>query len=206
MTTSERISKISTIITAIGALLIPIVVNIQGNRYTKAFKEKEKELRFVELSIDILNQDKIIGDSSLRKWAIDVLNTYSEIPFTEDIKKDLTNDKIKLPKSDNINGTQSGPLTPYSATLIDELSKKNLLDNICRAANQISSKTPSPNTALQACNDFRDVIKNISLSVLSKEGKILLEQANKNYDLRSFDNAAPLYKAIFNECYKSCNN
>lgn len=48
--------KLKTLSASIAVIFIPIVIALIGNQYSKAIKEKETQLRLVELSIEILNE------------------------------------------------------------------------------------------------------------------------------------------------------
>lgn len=90
----KRIKMFNRVATAIAALLIPLV----GHLYTNAMKDKEIELRFVELSVGILNQEPSEDNRNLRDWATQIINRYSEIELSDSTKADLR-ERIILPIS-----------------------------------------------------------------------------------------------------------
>ena len=82
----ERAKALSAIVSAI---VIPLVLLIVGNGFTRGIKERELQGKFVELSVQILREEPTKQDEGLREWATDVLNKYSGVPFTPATKKAL---------------------------------------------------------------------------------------------------------------------
>ncbi len=108
------IEKLKTFANMISILAIPLVVAYIGNDFTKSIKEREIQGKFVELAINILNQQPTKENVNIREWATEVIDKYSGVPFTKETQKDLINNlplniseiykDIVLPK------TSDGPL------------------------------------------------------------------------------------------------
>ncbi len=92
---------IGEILIGIGALLIPLVIQISSSKYTNTLKEREIGTHYVEVAIGILLQDPSKQNTKeLRMWAIDVINKYSDVKLSASAKKDLLEKKLApLPTS-----------------------------------------------------------------------------------------------------------
>jgi hypothetical protein len=84
--TPERPNKLqvlTALATAASLVLIPLVLAFVGNKYSNATKEKEIRARFLELAVGILNKPDSTGDPEIRRWAVKVIDRYSEVPFSD---------------------------------------------------------------------------------------------------------------------------
>lgn len=200
--------KLKTVSASIAVIFIPIVIALLGNQYSQAIKEKETQLRLVELSIEILKEKQGDENEGLKKWAVDVINRYSEVPLNDVVKTDLISDKIQFPESKNISSLVEPSLSVSNAkfTLLDELLNKKLLSLMCEANNLIKNSAPSSNASQQACLKFRQVIKKLPTSVFSEKDKSIIKQADEDYKLNNFESAGAKYKVIFIEYYNYCEN
>lgn len=52
-------------------------------------KEKEIQLKYISLSIQILSSPPSQSNSSVRKWAVDIINKYSEVKMDEKVELEL---------------------------------------------------------------------------------------------------------------------
>lgn len=75
--------KLRIIATVLATILIPIVIAVVSQSYTSALKQNEIGVRYVELAIGILRVPPEESPERLRAWAIDVVNSYSEVPLPE---------------------------------------------------------------------------------------------------------------------------
>ena len=96
--------KVKTIVNVIAAIVIPIILAVIGNNYTKAIKSQELSARFIELSVKILMEQPTDANKSLRDWAVNVINRYSEEPLSEKVKSDLITN-LKIIESSRFEGT-----------------------------------------------------------------------------------------------------
>jgi tetratricopeptide (TPR) repeat protein len=65
-------------LTALSSISIPIVLVIIGNNFSDALKEKEIRAKYVELAINILNQETNKNEKT-KSWAIKIVNEYSSV-------------------------------------------------------------------------------------------------------------------------------
>ena len=86
--------KANSLSVPIATILIPIVVVIVGNLYSSALKESENRVKYTELAISILKDKPSSENQSIRGWAIEVINQYSGVPMTSEVKKELQNSKL----------------------------------------------------------------------------------------------------------------
>lgn len=63
-----------------------------------ATTDREVRVEFVKLAVDILRLPPSISDSQIRDWANDVMATYSEVAWTDQIRQDV-NEEAALPRA-----------------------------------------------------------------------------------------------------------
>jgi hypothetical protein len=84
----------------IASVLIPIIVAFIGNSYTKAIKDNEIGVRYVELAIKILAEkpdskpegtkdSNRLENKAVRKWAVEVIDHYSDVKLPTDAMEQL---------------------------------------------------------------------------------------------------------------------
>ena len=78
-------------------MLLPIVLIYLGHVYKEVEAKQGIHEKYVEMAIDILKEPADPNKTELRKWAIQVLNEYSEIHIHEEVREHLFNNE--LPKS-----------------------------------------------------------------------------------------------------------
>jgi hypothetical protein len=88
------LEKVKVVNTLIASIVIPVVVILIGNWYSVESKKRETQAKYVELAINILSQEPKDNSVNTRKWAIEIINRYSEVPITENIKTELEQEKI----------------------------------------------------------------------------------------------------------------
>ncbi len=75
--------KIEIASKAVAALFIPIALAFLGNQVATSNKQRDSEMKFVELATAILRQDPKTEQTSenrnLRLWAVEVINRYSGV-------------------------------------------------------------------------------------------------------------------------------
>jgi N-acetylmuramoyl-L-alanine amidase len=92
----ELLEKIKSIASIVAMIAIPVVIAYLGNIFNRSVKEREVQGKFVELAINILNQQPTSENTNIRQWATEVINKYSGVPLTKETQEDLIN---KLPLS-----------------------------------------------------------------------------------------------------------
>lgn len=102
----DRWQKAEVISKILGALAIPVAVAILGSQVAEANKQRDSETKFVELAITILSKephtadDKNVGkDNSLRRWAIDVVNSYSGVNMAKETENALLQNVTSFPST-----------------------------------------------------------------------------------------------------------
>jgi Zn-dependent protease with chaperone function len=75
------------IISLILPLTIGVVTSIWALSISSALKDKELRVKYVEIATVILNDPK--STTKLRTWATEVVNKYSDVPLSEDVKKEF---------------------------------------------------------------------------------------------------------------------
>jgi len=106
--TIEKIESISKIIAAI---FIPLAIAFMGNELSVSNKKKDTETKLVELATAILTKeiitDRVAEHRNIRKWAVDVINTYSGVPMSAETQTALI-EKISLPTTHKAAEEHSG--------------------------------------------------------------------------------------------------
>lgn len=82
----ERVKIISTLIASI---LVPIVIALIGYWYSNAMKERELQIRYLELATNILSQQPQKEQIYIRQWAVQIIKYYSEIPLADSVENNL---------------------------------------------------------------------------------------------------------------------
>lgn len=62
---------------------------ISGFWIDGTIKEKEIKLKYIEIAVSILQDDPNNDTRRLRLWAIEVVQKFSVVPFSEDVVKEL---------------------------------------------------------------------------------------------------------------------
>ena len=86
-------AKILSVIVA--SVFIPLAVALSGNWYAKSLKEKDTQARYIELAIGILMKEPTPENEQIRKWAIDTINHYSEVPIQEPARQELLEQQLR---------------------------------------------------------------------------------------------------------------
>lgn len=81
-------------IKAFTGIAIPVVLLLLGNNFSSVIKEKELKMQYVDLAVQILQQEPSEENKNIRNWAIEVINKYSNIPINSETRKELKNIKI----------------------------------------------------------------------------------------------------------------
>ena len=79
----------------VASVFIPLAVALSGNWYAKSLKEKDIQARYIELAIGILMKEPTPENEQIRKWAIDTINHYSEVPIQESARQELLEQQLR---------------------------------------------------------------------------------------------------------------
>ena len=74
------------IVKIISEIIAIVVIAFYGYRINATLKQKELNVKMIELSIDILTIKPSKEADPLREWAIDILDRYSEVPISEEAR------------------------------------------------------------------------------------------------------------------------
>lgn len=95
-------SELREWIKTVALLLVPIAGVWIGNSYNEAIKERETQIRYVELAIQILHESPRPGTENIRDWAINIASIYSPVPFKAATQHELSKTPLILPAPTNI--------------------------------------------------------------------------------------------------------
>lgn len=85
---------------AIGALLTPVAVIFVGGFLNNAIKEQETRARYVELAISILRDEPKPNNRNLRDWAVNVVNSYTDMKIQPPVREMLLSHSLPPPTSE----------------------------------------------------------------------------------------------------------
>jgi|SRR4029450_13259267 hypothetical protein len=88
--------KARTMSAILAAVVIPVAVALVGNWYATALKEREIQVRYVELAVSILSQKPTQENSQLRLWAVDVIDFYSAVKLSKDARLELLREQLDI--------------------------------------------------------------------------------------------------------------
>lgn len=100
---SNWLEFLKLLTTMLATIAIPLVIFIVGEDVKSSVKSKELETKYIELSVDILKETPSPETASLRRWAIENINKYSEIPLSVEAKQELQQEA--LPTALNISSS-----------------------------------------------------------------------------------------------------
>jgi hypothetical protein len=92
----DRWDKFSIIANFVALALVPIVLGIYGSSINTTLKEKEIRVKYIEIATEILSEKPSPDSRALRSWAIDVIQTYSLVPFSNEAIVEL--ERTALPR------------------------------------------------------------------------------------------------------------
>ena len=81
--------KLRVISGMLASIMIPIVIILIANVVNTTIKGNELSLSYVEMAADILSEKPAPGTENLRKWAIDVINNYSDVQLSQKTQDEL---------------------------------------------------------------------------------------------------------------------
>ena len=88
--------KARAISTIVATAIIPLAVALAGNWYAQAIKDKEIQLKYIELSIQILSAPPTDQNMEVRRWAVEAINRYSEVKINAKAEKELLSEQLRL--------------------------------------------------------------------------------------------------------------
>jgi hypothetical protein len=100
----ESGGKLRAISGLLASVVIPIVVVFASSEYTSAVSEREMKTRYVELAVGILSSEPDEYSTGIRKWATDIVNSYSEVSIPAQAKDELLYRRIQDPVEQPVTG------------------------------------------------------------------------------------------------------
>lgn len=121
-------------------------VRFFGNAFNSATKEKEVRLKTV-VAIGVLSQDPNKSTPFLRDWAIDVVDSYSGIPFSAKARDELRRTALPSKDAERLLDMMSKSLSGTNGGVFFESSVPNFKvflndDDITKYVPNISSRRP----------------------------------------------------------------
>jgi hypothetical protein len=99
--------KITALSALIASVFVPIVLAVVGQAYTTAMKQSENRVKYTELAISILKDKPTSETQDVRAWAIDVVNEYSGVPMSAQVRKQLLRSHLAASNLSNSDFTMS---------------------------------------------------------------------------------------------------
>jgi hypothetical protein len=73
----------------IALIAVPLVIGFFGHSINSTLKQREIEVKYVEIAVSILREKPSEQTAGLRDWAVEVLRSYSPIPLGADVIEEL---------------------------------------------------------------------------------------------------------------------
>ena len=81
--------KSNTFFDIVKSILVPITIAISTYLYTTSVNQNNVNQKYIEIAINILKDPPSQKNEDLRKWAIKIINKYSEIKLDKKLKQSL---------------------------------------------------------------------------------------------------------------------
>lgn len=75
--------KLLVVSQILSLIVIPLVIFIVGQNIEKAISDRQVKTKYIEIAVSILNQKPTEKTEPLRNWALDVVQSYSEIKLSD---------------------------------------------------------------------------------------------------------------------------
>jgi len=76
-------------VSVMGSLLMPVVLLYLGHIYKEAEEKAGLQEQYVELALNILEDDSKSQNPHLRKWAVEIVHHYSPVDVSEELRNHL---------------------------------------------------------------------------------------------------------------------
>jgi hypothetical protein len=87
------------IIQGLATVAVPVVVIWVGHMLTNAMKSREVSQKYVQLAIEILREKRSVESQTLRIWAVEVIDRFSEIPLPDNAQSNLSETGLDDPST-----------------------------------------------------------------------------------------------------------
>ncbi|WP_406624198.1 hypothetical protein [Acidovorax sp. SDU_ACID1] len=116
----------------VAAILISPAIAYLGYEVSRLNKQREGEIKFVELAANILakepDPDQSKGSKGVRQWSVDVIDRYSGVPMPKEVADAVVND-VALP----IKTVEASGANAWAVVFGADKSVKEAQDEIKRA-------------------------------------------------------------------------
>ncbi|MBB4819283.1 hypothetical protein HNP29_002673 [Pseudomonas alcaligenes] len=152
--------KLDYISKAIAAVFIPVAVAFLANEIASANKQREAEVKFVELAVTILTEDprtdeNAKADQEIRGWAVKILDAYSGVPMSKDQAEAVisTTALPAIPSSAAATPSATSPADTWGVILGGDTS----LDNAQKTVGTIKQRVGLDAQIFRRAGSFRSV-------------------------------------------------
>jgi hypothetical protein len=94
--TQDRLDRWQSIASITAAIAIPLILAIFGFLVQNQISSDSLKKDYVEMAINILEENPSMQEKELRIWAATIIEKYSPIPFNQKVKSSLEQGLIKL--------------------------------------------------------------------------------------------------------------
>ena len=86
--------KLAVVSALVASVLVPVAIALVGHFYTSAIKQAENNVKYTELAISILKENPTDENDEVREWAVDVINEYSGVSMSADVRAQLVGKRL----------------------------------------------------------------------------------------------------------------
>lgn len=88
--------KAQVIAVVMASLAVPVILAVIGNSYATAQKEAERNVRYVELAVEILRTPPSKQPKQMRTWAVQILDRFSPVTLPPPAKESLATTQLQV--------------------------------------------------------------------------------------------------------------
>lgn len=131
MSAQEPLHKIAqSWATTASLILIPLAVAWMANSYQNEMSQQKLNSDYVSLAINILKEEPTPKNRALRYWAINIIDHYSEVKFSPQVKESLAKEiKFQAVKERVLQRAKDFLGTPYGFESHDEFLDRVYKEN-----------------------------------------------------------------------------
>ena len=85
----DRWDKFKIIINVAALIAVPVLIAFCGHSINSTLKNREIEVKYIEIAVSVLRDRPGDETAGLRNWAVDVLRSYSPVPLNKDVIEEL---------------------------------------------------------------------------------------------------------------------
>ncbi len=142
----DKLERIQSIASICSSIAIPLVLAVIGYFVQRQFADEGLKKDYVSIAAGILKDDPSKQEPDLRKWAVNVLDSNSPIPFSKQAKDGLLKGVPVIVAGPGIPPPISGCMKPPK--------KRTVLEEYNKLADY--SQTADADSLLKAFNKFSD--------------------------------------------------